>query len=52
MTDRLIVAYTLLALLVLSLAALVAWLRYNSRERVLARNRRRADERRRAARKE
>jgi len=52
MELRLIVAYSLMALLAAFAAGLVAWLRYNSRDRAVERSRRRvreASERRRAA---
>ena len=52
MELRLIVAYSLIALLAAFAAGLVVWLRYNSRDRAVERSRRRvreASERRRAA---
>jgi len=52
MELRLIVAYSLMALLAAFAAGLVVWLRYNSRDRAVERSRRRvreASERRRAA---
>ena len=52
MELRLIVAYSLMALLAAFAAGLAVWLRYNSRDRAVERSRRRvreASERRRAA---
>ena len=53
MEPRLIVAYALIAMLAAFAAGLVAWMRYNSRDRTVERSRRReraASERRLAAR--
>jgi hypothetical protein len=44
MELRRIVAYTLLALVVLTVAALAAWWRYNSHDRALKRRHRRENE--------
>jgi hypothetical protein len=48
--PRLIAAYLLIALLVLAGTGLLAWGRYNAPDRALARQRRKADDRRSAAR--